>query len=162
MALGANSFNLSTVTESARWSDTEVLAAFPNAEIGHDNIHHYRGRLERKLLVNRCRDCGTWHEPPRPVCANCWSDRVEATEVSGRGRVSVATVLHVGPPAPAVDYEAGYPLVAVDLVEQAGLRYTAGVIDVPADQVCIDMPVELAWVDRAGELTPAFRRADSA
>jgi uncharacterized protein len=140
-------------------SDVDVLEAYPSARIDQDNVGHYRGRLERRLLVNRCRDCGWWHEPPRPVCPRCWSDRVEAAEVRGRGVVHLVTVLHLGSPTPGVDYGAGYPVVAVELEEQPGLRYVAGIVECPHDDLRIGLPVELTWIDRGGEPTPAFRPA---
>jgi uncharacterized OB-fold protein len=138
-------------------SDVEVLEAFPTAPIDQDNVDHYRGRLQRRLLVNRCRDCGLWHQPPKPVCPRCWSSQVEATEVSGRGKVALVTVLHVGTPTVGVDYVAGYPVVAVELEEQAGLRYVAGIVGCTKDDLYIGMPVELTWIERAGEPTPAFQ-----
>jgi uncharacterized protein len=138
-------------------SDVEVLEAFPTAPIDQDNVDHYRGRLQHRLLVNRCRDCGLWHQPPRAICPRCWSSRVEATEVSGRGRLDLMTVLHVGSPTPGVDYGAGYPVVAVELEEQTGLRYVAGIVGCANEDLYIGMPVELIWIERAGEPTPAFR-----
>lgn len=138
-------------------SDIEVLEAFPTAPIDQDNVDHYRGRLQRRLLVNRCLDCGLWHQPPRPVCPRCWSDRVEATEVSGRGTIDLLTVVYLGTPTPGVDYVAGYPVAGVELVEQPGLRYVAGVVDCAKEDVSIGLPVELTWIERDGAPTPAFR-----
>jgi uncharacterized OB-fold protein len=138
-------------------SDLEVLAAFATAAIDQDNVDHYRGRLQRRLLLNRCDDCGLWHQPPRSVCPKCWSPNVEATEVSGRGVIALVTVLHVGAPTEGVDYGAGYPVVAVELEEQPGLRYVAGIVGCTKDDVYIGLPVELTWIERAGETTPAFQ-----
>ncbi|KAA0109975.1 hypothetical protein CIW51_30280 [Mycolicibacterium sp. P9-22] len=145
--------------DKVTWSDAEVLCAYPTAAIDQDNVAHYRGRLLRKLLVNCCCECGWWHEPPRPVCARCWSDRVEAREVSGRGVIALLTVLRVGPPVPGVDYGAGYPLAAVELVEQTGLRFTAGVVG-PASAMRIGTTVELTWTEGVGNVTPAFLPID--
>jgi uncharacterized OB-fold protein len=145
--------------EMVTWTDAEVIAAFPNASVDQDNVAHYRVRLTHKLLVHCCRECGWWHEPPRPVCAKCWSDRVEAREVRGSGRIALLTVLRVGSPASGVDYDAGYPLAAVELVEQAGLRFTAGVVGDPAG-VRIGTKVELIWIERDGKPVPAFQQAD--
>jgi uncharacterized OB-fold protein len=142
-------------------SDVEVLEAFPTAPIDQDNVDHYRGRLQHRLLVNRCRDCALWHQPPRAICPRCWSSRVEASEVSGRGRLDLITVLHVGTPTVGVDYGAGYPVVAVELEEQAGLRYVAGIVGCPKEALYIGMPVELTWIERSGEATPAFRPVQS-
>ncbi|HSS11665.1 MAG TPA: OB-fold domain-containing protein, partial [Acidimicrobiales bacterium] len=93
----------------------------------------------------------------RPVCPRCWSDRVEATEVSGRGTIDLLTVVYLGTPTPGVDYVAGYPVAGVELVEQRGLRYVAGVVDCAKEDVSIGLPVELTWIERDGAPTPAFR-----
>jgi uncharacterized OB-fold protein len=71
------------------------------------------------------------------------------------------TVLHVGTPTSGVDYGAGYPVVAVELVEQTGLRYVAPIVDCAKEDLYIGMGVELTWMDRAGEPTPAFRPEQS-
>jgi uncharacterized OB-fold protein len=71
--------------------------------------------------------------------------------------VALVTVLHVGTPTDGVDYVAGYPVVAVELEEQAGLRYVAGIVKCTKDDLSIGMPVELTWIERAGEPTPSFQ-----
>lgn len=138
-------------------TDEQVLDAFPSAPIDHDNKEHYRGRLQHRLLINKCTDCGTWSQPPRGICPACLSDRVQATAVSGRGIVYLTVFLHQGPPAPGVDYSSPHPVVAVELEEQDGLRFTAALVDAPLSDIRIGMPVELTWIDREGEPTPAFR-----
>ena len=140
-------------------TDEEVLAAFPRLPINEDNVEHYRGRLQRRLLLNRCGSCGHWHNPPRPVCPRCWSAEVRPEQVSGRGVIDLLTVLHIGSAVPDVDYEAGYPLAAIALVEQPGLRFTASITEVGSGGIRIGMPVELAWAEREGAPLPVFRPA---
>jgi uncharacterized OB-fold protein len=130
----------------------EVLAAFPGERIDADNLAYYAGILDRRLLVNRCEECGTWHQPPHPMCPSCWSERVVPTEVSGRGTVHLAILLHQGP---GVDPTEPYPVITVELEEQEGLRYTSTVVD--SAKVSIGLPVEVHWVDRDGRPFPAFR-----
>jgi hypothetical protein len=36
--------------------DEEVFDRFPNVYFNADNFEHYRGRLERRLLIKRCQD----------------------------------------------------------------------------------------------------------
>ena len=93
-------------------SDEELVRRFPGVD--RDTAAHARGRLEHRLLVNRCRDCGTWHQPPRPVCPRCWSPAVTATAVAGTGTIHLAIFLHQGPPADGVDYSTPYPVVTVE------------------------------------------------
>jgi uncharacterized OB-fold protein len=117
----------------------------------HDNAEHYRGRLRRQLLVNRCNECQTWHAPPKPVCPQCWSSAVTPTPVTGSGTIYLLTLLHQGAPAPGVSYERPYPVVAVELDEQPGLRFTSTVVDADLSDVVIGARVHLTWrtLDRA-------------
>lgn len=139
-------------------SDGALVERFPWVQISHDNKHLFRGWLDRRLLLNRCRDCGRFHHPPKPICPECWSWRVEPTPVSGRGTIHLAMFLRQGAPAPGIDYAKGpHPVVTVELEEQPGLRFTSTVVDAPREAIRIGAPVELAWIDRYGSPFPVFR-----
>jgi uncharacterized protein len=139
--------------------DEAVLRRFPAVRLDHLNKRYYAGLLRRELLVNHCRACGAWHTPLRPICPSCWSPDVIPEPVGGRGMVHLLTFLHQGPPAAGVDYPGGFPLAAIELAEQPGLRVAATVVDCPRDQLRIGLPVELTWIDRDGAPWPAFRPA---
>jgi uncharacterized protein len=143
-------------------SDEELVARFAGHPIDRDSAAHYRGRLELRLLLNRCGACGTWHHPPRPICPSCWSTVVVPTEVAGTGTIHLVLFLHQGPPAEGVDYTTPYPVVTVELDEQTGLRFTATVVGAPNEQIAIGKRVALDWIERAGVPVPAFRLDGSA
>jgi uncharacterized OB-fold protein len=138
-------------------TDEELVDRFHGYTIDQDNKAVFRGRLERRLLVNRCADCGLWHQPPMPICPRCWSTDVVATDVSGRGTIFTAIFLYQGPPAEGVDYTTPYPVVTVELDEQEGLRFTSTVVGAANDEITIGRRVELDWIDRAGVPLPVFR-----
>lgn len=142
-------------------SDAEVFERFPDVRLDHLNKQYYGGLLRRELLAGRCRACGRWHTPLRPICPSCWSAGVSAVPVSGRGTVHLVTFLHQGPSAPGVDYAGGFPLAAIELAEQPGLRVQATVVDCPRDRLRIGLKVELTWIDRDGAPWPAFRPVGS-
>ncbi len=140
-------------------SDAELVERFPWVQISHDSKHHFRGWLDRRLLINRCTDCGSFHHPPKPVCPECWSERIVPTEVEGSGEVHLAMHLHQGPPAPGVDYTAGpHPVVTVDLDGTDGVRFSSTVIDLPREEIVIGLRVELDWIERYGHPFPVFRK----
>jgi uncharacterized OB-fold protein len=143
-------------------TDDELVQRFPGEPITHDNAAHYRGRLRRELLLNRCDDCGRWHAPPKPVCPDCWSTRVSAKPVRGDGVIFMAIFLHRGPAAPGVDYRVPYPVVTVELAEQEGLRFTTTVVGADNTDIRIGVPVRLAWAERVGVPMPVFALRDSA
>ena len=145
------------MTGSTDITDEGLLARFPGWDVDRDSAAHYRGRLERRLLLQRCDDCGTWHHPPRPMCPACWSWHVTPTEVAGTGTMFMFVLLHQGPPAEGVDYATPHPVVTVELDEQPGLRFTSTVVGVPNDAIRIGARVTLDWIDRDGAPLPVFR-----
>jgi len=140
-------------------SDEELVARFPGQALTRDNAAHYRGRLERRFLVDRCVACGRWHQPPAPVCPACWSSDIEAAEVAGTGTIHLTVFLHQGPPTTGVDYSTPYPVVTVELDEQPGLRTTSTVVGAPNDAITIGARVALDWIERDGAPLPVFRLA---
>jgi uncharacterized protein len=147
-----------TGAADAEVSDEELCALFRGA-VDRDSAAHYRGRLRRQLLINRCAACGTWHAPPKPVCPSCLSERVVATPVSGTGTIFMAIFLHQGPAAEGVDYSTPYPVVTVDLDEQPGLRYSSTVVGSENEEIRIGRRVELDWIMRGETPLPVFRLA---
>ena len=96
--------------------------------------------------------------PTALQCPACWSTAVVPTEVSRRELIWLAIFLHQGPPAEGVDYSTPYPVVTVELEEQAGLRFTATVAGAPNDEIVIGRAVTLDWIERRGSRA-AFRLA---
>jgi uncharacterized OB-fold protein len=144
-------------------SDNEVIASFPDVLVDHDNKEHFRGLLERRLLINRCQKCGYWIYPHRPMCPKCWSWDVAPTEVSGQGTIYMFTTslpTHTGSRVSGFDYASPTPIAAVELPQRAGLRYLAEVINCKRDRLRIGLSVEITWVDRHGIPSPAFQPAD--
>ncbi len=142
-------------------TDEEVLSRYPAVLINRDNLEHYRGLLQRKLLINRCQDCGRWVRPHWPSCPNCWSTNMRPTEVSGKGTIYMFSLIHQGAPVPAHDFSTPVPIVTVELAEQEGLRYLSTMVDTPNEALYIGMPVRLVWTERDGNPAPAFRQAVS-
>lgn len=138
-------------------SDDELLTRFPGYPLDHDSAAHFRGRLEHRLLINRCGSCGTWHHPPLPICPACRSMDVEPTEVAGTGTIHLVVFLHQGPPAPGLDYSTPHPVVTVELDEQPGLRFTSTVVCAANDDITIGRRVRLDWIDRGDMPLPVFR-----
>jgi uncharacterized OB-fold protein len=139
-------------------SDADLVAGYAPLTVDRDTAAFYRGWLDKELRMNRCDDCGRWHHPPRAMCPRCWSWNVTPTAVSGRGTIYLLILLHQGPPAEGVDYSAGpYPVAAVDLEEQPGLRFTTTIVGAPPESLAVGQAVELAWRERNGLPFPVFQ-----
>lgn len=141
-------------------TDDELTTLFAGHDLTFDSAAHYRGRLQRRLLLNQCATCGTWHHPPRPICAACWSNDVVARDVAGTGTIHLVVLLHQGPAAEGIDYATPYPVVTVELDEQQGLRFTSTVVGTHNESIIIGRRVHLDWVERAGVPLPVFRLDD--
>ena len=140
-------------------SDLELVEAYAPLVVDRDTAEYYRGWLAHELRVARCDACGHRFLPPRPVCPRCWSSDVRPAAVRGTGTIFLCMLLHQGPPAPGVDYAQGpYPVVTVELDEQAGLRFTSTVVGAPPADLAIGQAVTLDWIDRNGVPFPVFRR----
>jgi uncharacterized protein len=136
--------------------DFTVFELYPDVQVNRDNIEYYRGLAERRLLINRCGDCGTWIYPHRPLCPECWSWDIKAEEVSGLGSVFMWTTLmqQRNPLSPMEPM----PVAAVDFAEQKGLRYLSRIVNCAPEDIYHDMPVRLTWIEiGSGNLEwPAF------
>jgi len=142
-------------------SDLEVLERFPSTLIDHDSKDFYRGLLEKELLMSKCQDCGNWQAQLRFLCAECWSTNVLPTAVAGTGTVHLLIYLHQGPSLPGVSYEDGYPVAAIELDEQVGLRFVSTIIGYDKVTLKVGSRVELDWITRDGNPFPVFRPVEN-
>ncbi|EKF21223.1 hypothetical protein C731_4809 [Mycolicibacterium hassiacum DSM 44199] len=108
--------------------------------INRDTQFFWDGLKEHKLLIQRCKDCGKFRVPPRPMCGNCQSLNWEAVESSGRGTV-YSWVMPQYPPLPFFEYP--YIVVLVELEE--GVRIVSNLRDIDPAEVKVGMPVEVFY-----------------
>lgn len=108
---------------------------------------HWAGLRERRLLVPQCASCGRYSWPPRPLCADCHTDRLEWSEIPGRGRIYSWTI--VGHRTlPGFD-----PPYAVVLVEtEAGVRLLGG-FAADSTELRVGLPVTAVYEPSAPEAT---------
>ena len=117
----------------------------------------WEGAAAHQLIILRCRQCGFWLHPPRPICRRCLSWEVAPEPTSGRGEVYTYTVT----PTPFHPYWADkvpYVVAVVQLEEQVDLRVITNIVDCPEEDLRVGLPVEVTYVEAAPELTlPVFR-----
>lgn len=81
----------------------------------------------RELAIQRCRDCGGFQHPPRPLCRACGGASLEFERVSGEGRLwSWTTTYHevIGGFGPALPFTC----MVIELPEQVGLYVLSDLI----------------------------------
>jgi len=115
----------------------------------------WEGCKRHELIIQRCKDCGTYRHPPIPVCPVCQSWNQHWHKVSGRGTVEAFTIvtraLFPGMLVP-------YNVVRVELEEQKGLLILGNLIDCHPDEISIDIPVEVTFEDVSPETTMFYFR----
>ena len=131
--------------------------AKPVPEITPEMAPFFEAAKRHELVVQRCTACGALRFPARAACNRCMAREVEWAPVAGKGRVFSTAVMHqANHPA----FEAMLPYTVAQIELDCGVRMISNVIDCPAHEVTIDMPVEVAWEERSPEVTlPVFRRA---
>lgn len=114
----------------------------------------WEGIKEKQLLLQRCKECGKWLHPPRPVCPKCRSREQEWVPSAGKGTIYSWVTIHESPHAA---FKSPYTVVLVEMDE--GPRLVSNMIDIAAEDLQIGMPVEVVFDDIAEDLTlPKFRR----
>jgi uncharacterized protein len=134
------------------------MSAHPRPRPGDDRLtREYYGWIARgELRFQRCGSCRRWRHLPRPLCPACHSDDWTWERSAGQGRIHTWTVTH-RPLHPAFT-DVPYAQVLVQMDE--GPRVLSWVVDVEPEDLEIDMPVTVDFVDVDGTTLPAFHRAD--
>ena len=126
----------------------------PMPPILWDNMGFWEGINRHELVFQRCKECGIWLHPPRPVCPNCRSLEKEWAQSTGKGTV-YSWVTYLESPHPS--FKAPYSVVLVEMEE--GMRLVSNMVDIRPQEISIGMPVEVAFEDIAEGLTlPKFRK----
>jgi uncharacterized OB-fold protein len=107
---------------------------------------------EQKLMASHCPGCDRSYLPPRAICPNCHNDQMEWTEMSGRGKLSAFTAVHV---APTFMMEEGYgrdnPYCAGIVELEEGLQISAQILGVDAKDakaIQIGSPLKVEFIQR--------------
>jgi len=118
---------------------------------------------QNKLVMQRCQDCRAWVWTPRPSCFECGSERLDWTQMSGRGEIYSFTVIRqvVGRAASkAFEPDIPYVIAWIDLEE--GPRMLSSLVNVEPDPKVVkcDMPVEIVFSKLTDDITiPLFQPA---
>jgi hypothetical protein len=134
-------------------ADVPPLLPAPDAR----SAPFFDGARAGRLVLQRCRRCGTWLHPVRTRCSQCASGEIEWAPASGRGRLYSWGLLRR---AYHPDHARRLPiaLAVVDLEE--GVRMSARLAAGDGSAVRCGMPVEVAFEPlEDGSSLPVFRPA---
>ena len=109
---------------------------------------------ERRLMAQRCTNCGELRYPAAAVCPQCLSIASEWRELSGRGEIFSFIVVHRGY-HPYWAARVPYNVALIELEE--GLRMFSNIVGTANDQLQVGQKVKVAFEQRAEELVvPVF------
>ena len=128
------------VKPSAEASAAPAKPKRPAPGISDDTRFFWDGAREGRLLIQRCKACGTLRHPPGPVCTACHSFEWDTLQASGLGTVYSFVVMH-HPPVPPFDYP--NPVALVELDE--GTRLVAQLVGVDPGAVAIGQRVKVEF-----------------
>ena len=116
----------------------------PRPYFDQETRAYWEGCARHEIVLQRCSECGAVQHRPRALCVACRADSIEHFRASGRGSVYTYTVTHQNQ-APAFRKALPYVLAYVELEE--GPQLMTHVVGCAAEDVRIDMPVEVEFVD---------------
>lgn len=116
-----------------------VTDLLPVPERDHDSAPHWDGLLERRLVLQECRNCERLRYPAMSHCPYCAATGHAWRVLSGRGRVYSWIVVRRAF-WPEFEAEVPYALLSVDLDE--GVRLVARMDEIEA----LDFGLEVAAV----------------
>ena len=126
----------------------------PNA----DNQPFWDACARHQLKFQKCSECGHIRWPAAFICPECYSEKADWTQVSGRGKVYSYAVYHqIFHPA----FEKEVPYVTASIELEEGPRLLSNIINCQPDQVHCEMSVTVVWEDINGKISlPKFQPAD--
>ena len=112
---------------------------------------------QRRLVVQRCRECGYFNHPPQPACDACQSQQLQFEPVSGRGTIYSFTVMHQ-PNIAGFEDQIPYINILVELEEQPLLFMVSNLPASDLDKIKIGGQVEVYFEEVDPDTTlPQFR-----
>jgi uncharacterized protein len=107
---------------------------------------------DHALMGSRCDDCQQTYLPPRPMCPQCYGEKMSWSQLPETGKLVAFTSIYI---APTAMIEAGYgrdnPYISGIVELENGIRISAQVLGLDAAQpekVRIGTPLKAEYIDR--------------
>ena len=111
---------------------------------GEATSRFLRGIADKRILGERCPECGKVMLPPRGSCPTDGVATTEQVELAARGIVTTFCVVNVKFSGSAMEL----PYVCASVLPEGGDMGLFGLVqEIPFDQIRMGMRVEAVWVD---------------
>lgn len=124
--------------------------AKPTPLITEESRPYWDGLTQKRLMLQRCGDCGSIRHYPRPMCDACYSMRVEWIQASGAGTIHSWATTHKAF-HPGFRQDVPYTLATVDLLE--GVRIQARMQPAASNPLRCGLPVRIGFEQVSEDLT---------
>ncbi len=121
---------------------SETTYTKPLPVITDESRPFWEGCRQGKLMLQYCEKCQQYQFYPRLYCMQCGAETPSWVEASGRGTVYSYTIIRQNK-SPEFRNDTPYNVVIVQLVE--GPRMLSNIIDIPNDNLRVDMPVMVTF-----------------
>ena len=112
---------------------------------------------QQRLGVQHCTACNTLQCPPRPLCIDCGSEKLEWKDTNGRGHIAGYLVVEDGRIA-RMQPDQPYNIAVVTLDEDPRINFYCNLPGIPAKQVPVGAAVEVTFHEVApGQLIHDWR-----
>ncbi len=120
----------------------------PPPQLSVDTEFFWKSGADGFLRIQRCDHCGRYAHPPTPRCRHCGAAGSEPVAVSGHAVIFSYTISHhtFVPWLPAP-----YILAIVTLDEDVAVHLTTRIVEIPAGELHIGLPVSVVF-ERHGEV----------
>lgn len=129
--------------------------ARPVPKLDSINRPFWTGGADGKLMIARCKDCGTFLHPPQPVCRHCLSENVAPEAVAGTGAVETFTVNYQ---AWLPGFEVPYVIARVSLDGVPGVILTSNIVGCPPEAVDFGDRVRVKFEQQGEIYFPLFEK----
>jgi uncharacterized OB-fold protein len=134
-----------------------LVSELPSPSPDIDDAPFWAAIAERRLVFQRCTDCGLHRHPPGPMCPRCQSTRCDWREAPTSGELFSYTITHVAP-HPALGEHLPYVIGLVRFPTCDDVRLVTNIVDTPLAALKIGIPVEAVWTRFGSALVlPRFR-----
>ena len=134
----------------------------PLPKIREEVKEFWEGCKRHELLIQKCKDCGTYRFPPQLMCPECNSVDKYWSRVSGKGKVHSFIIVRrtkdISVRSPLRGFDYPYAVVLIELPDAGGVHIVSNMIDCEMEEIKIGMPVEVVFDDVSEEIAlPKFR-----
>lgn len=113
-----------------------------------DNKPYWDAADDHRLKLQKCDHCKEYSHPPGPSCAKCGSDKMLWEDLGDdiKGKI-YSYIVSYRPYVPGFQDDIPTIIVQIELDRAPGVLIIGNLLDTEVDEVDINMPVKMVWVD---------------